>query len=291
MTVKQSNDNSDLTQIPRDIEFHPFPEEIDNTDFSRNTVAELQELDPELLPIISKLKDGEKQDNFTIEEGNLYRLIQQEYIPGYEEHVPRLVIPKSLRKITMFSLHDYLLSGHLGYRRTLLRIKDRFWWPKMNKFIRFYVQSCKQCQMTKRNYVEIRSQMNPIPPPMEPFRLIAMDLITPLPTTANGNTAALVWTDYNTKWSEGIPIKDTSTETIAKCFLERIICRFGCPESVLTDLGTNFTAALMNEIYRLTGIQRLRTTAYHPQTNGVVERFNQTLKQMLKSYINQSQNN
>ena len=128
-----------------------------------------------------------------------------------------------------------------------------------------------------------------MPPRNEPFEVIGMDLIFPMPKSKNGNIAILVWEDYATRWSEAIPLADTSAASIGKAFWFNIVCKYGCPRTVLTDLGRNFMSSVFEELLRYTKTDRLRTTAYHPQTDGLVERQNQTLKQMIRTYVDRKQ--
>ena len=96
-----------------------------------------------------------------------------------------------------------------------------------------------------------------------------------------GNQYAVVFVDYLTKWPEVFPVADQTTLTIAKLLVEEIIPRHGVPKELLSDRGAAFLSKLMAEVYELTGIHKLNTTAYHPQTDGLVERFHRTLTDML----------
>ena len=108
-----------------------------------------------------------------------------------------------------------------------------------------------------------------------------MDIVGPLPRTKSGNKYILVMCDYATRWPEAVALKAIDAETVAEEMV-RIFTRVGVPEEMLTDQGANFTSGLMKEVHRLLGVKPIRTSPYHPQTDGLVERFNRTLKSMLK---------
>ena len=116
-----------------------------------------------------------------------------------------------------------------------------------------------------------------------------MDVLGPLPESDQGNKYIIVFCDYFTKWAEAYPMPDQKAETIAQIFVEQIIFRYGVPKKLITDQGTNFLSELLNAISKLFKIMRIHTSPYHPQTDGLVERFNRTLANMLSSYTNAQQ--
>ena len=116
-----------------------------------------------------------------------------------------------------------------------------------------------------------------------PFQRIAMDVVGPLPRSRSGNKYILTRCDYATRYPEAIPLPSTEASRIAK-ELVTLFSRVGIPEEILTDQGTNFMSTLLQEIYRLLNISRIRTSPYHPQTDGLVERFNGTLKAMMRKF-------
>ena len=110
-----------------------------------------------------------------------------------------------------------------------------------------------------------------------PFDRIAMDVIGPLPTSSRGHKYALVVCDYATRYPEVFPLRRFTAPIIAEKLMD-LFSRHGIPRDILTDQGTNFTSELLQELYRMIGISSLKTSPFHPQTDGLVERFNQTLK-------------
>ena len=123
--------------------------------------------------------------------------------------------------------------------------------------------------------------MVPLPVVSEPFSRIAMDIVGPLPRSRSGNRYVLVVCDYGTRYPEAVPVRTIDAVTVAE-ELMKLFSRVGIPREILTDQGSNFQSQLLHELYRLLHIDALRTSPYHPQMDGLVERFNQTLKSMLK---------
>eukprot|EP00731_Ephydatia_muelleri_P004053 Em0002g229a len=115
----------------------------------------------------------------------------------------------------------------------------------------------------------------------EPFSRIAMDIVGPLPRSRAGNKYILVICDYATRYPEAVPLKSIDAESVAEELI-KVFARMGVPREILTDQGANFTSQLLAELYRLLQVHPIRTSPYHPQTDGLVERFNQTLKSMLR---------
>ena len=117
-----------------------------------------------------------------------------------------------------------------------------------------------------------------------------MDMMGPLPVTARGNQYVLVMSDHFTKWVEAVPMANQCTDTVARAFVDQVITRHGIPDRILTDQRRNFESDLMKRVMQLLGVKKVRTSPYHPQTDGQVERFNRTLKGILTSYVNDDHN-
>jgi len=117
-----------------------------------------------------------------------------------------------------------------------------------------------------------------------PFERMAMDLIGPLPRSRKGNKYILTIVDYATRYPEAVALPSTEASRIAKELIT-LFSRVGIPEEILSDQGANFMSDLLQELYQLLHIRRIRTTPYHPQTDGLVERFNGTLKSMLRKFV------
>ena len=121
-------------------------------------------------------------------------------------------------------------------------------------------------------------------PISKPFYMVAVDVVGPFPITARGNEYILVETDYFTKWPEAYAITSREAETIARMLVD-FVSRHGIPEVLLFDQGRNFEASIMTKLCEYLHIEKRRTTPYHPQCDGLVERFNRTLETMLSIYV------
>lgn len=194
----------------------------------------------------------------------------------------QIVLPKKYRDRVMRLAHDVPFAGHLGREKTVQRILRRFYWPTLFQDVRRYCQTCGECQL--HGGQRTRAPLIPLPVIGEPFRRIAMDIVGPLPKTRRGNRYILVLSDYATRYPEAIPLRSITAGRVAEALID-IFARHGIPEEILTDQGTNFTSSLLGELYHLIGIKAVRTSPYHPQTDRLVERFNRTLKAMLRKVL------
>ncbi|KAM7285125.1 DDE-type integrase/transposase/recombinase [Ixodes scapularis] len=196
-----------------------------------------------------------------------------------------LVIPSDLREEIFQACHDDPTSGHLGYSRTLARIREKYYWPKLPKTVHLYTRSCHECQRRKKPPTRPAGLLQPISPPTAPFQQIGMDLLGPFPPSTSGNRWIIVATDYLTRYAETKALPSGTAVEVAKFFIESIVLRHGAPEVLITDRGSSFMAQLTQEILRLSHTSHRRTTAYHPQTNGLTERLNKTIADMISMYV------
>lgn len=130
----------------------------------------------------------------------------------------------------------------------------------------------------------MRAPSAKFPTATEPFELVSMDIVGPLPLSNQGNKYLLTFTDM-TCYCEAIPIPNQTAETVAREFVHKIITRYGVPKRLLTDQGCNFVSSLLRGVCTLLGVQKLRTTPYHPQCNGMIERLHKTLADMLSHFF------
>jgi Integrase zinc binding domain/Integrase core domain len=183
----------------------------------------------------------------------------------------------------LYHLHSDPLAEHFSLDETYRRIKIRYYWPQMFNDVRTYVQSCDECQRKGKN-----KRIEPLHPIKvgQPFDRLGMDIVGPLPRTQRGNMYLVVATEYLTKWPEARAIPDAKASSVISFFYEDIICRHGCPKVLLTDRGTHFVNEMLNSLCDSFGVKHRLSTAYHPQTNGLVERFNRTLCEALAKFAN-----
>ncbi|KAL5013072.1 hypothetical protein ScPMuIL_011623 [Solemya velum] len=196
--------------------------------------------------------------------------------------IQQIVVPKPYRSTVLSLAHDTPLAGHLGNKKTRERILQCFFWPGIFIDVANYCKSCPECQKGKSKGIQ-KAPLVPIPHMEEPFSRIAIDFVGPLPLTERKNRYILVCVDYATRYPEAFALCNQNAETVAECLVS-LFSRVGVPKEILSDQGSNFMSDLMKELCRLLSIKKLSSTPYHPQTNGLVEKFNGTLKTMLKTY-------
>ena len=202
----------------------------------------------------------------------------------------RIILPESLQRLYMREIHDCPNAGHLGMSKTWARAKrSNFMWISMRDYVRQYVRGCIICQRTKPSFITRNSLLNQFPIGAR-LELIGMDLVGPLPCTKNKNKFILTIIDYWTRWCEAIPIPDKKAETVAQAFMSQFVARYGCPLSILSDRGKEFVNETFHSCCReLMDNYKVKTTAYHAQTNGLCERLNGTIEKMLRAYVAESQ--
>ncbi|XP_039862407.1 uncharacterized protein LOC120718122 [Simochromis diagramma] len=196
----------------------------------------------------------------------------------------RLVIPASCKSLILHLAHTLPWAGHLGRQKTYLRVSSRFFWPSMYTDVQNYCRTCPVCQKTCLARKSDRALLQPLPIISTPFRRIAMDIVGPLVKSSRGHQYILVVCDYATRFPEAFPLRALTAPNVLRALVQ-LFSRVGIPDEILTDQGTNFTSKLMQLFHNQLGISAIRTSPYHPQTDGLVERFNQTLKRMLQKFV------
>ena len=199
----------------------------------------------------------------------------------------QLIVPKSIRKEIMIQLHNSRLAGHLGREKTLKKIQSRFYWPGMSTDVRRWCQNCMFCQKRKPGPGIGKSPMRHVDV-SAPLDAIAIDIMGPLPVTENGNQYIMVVGDYFSKWTEAYALPVHTAQIVADKLVTEFICRYGTPLRIHTDQGREFESKLFTHLCRLLEIEKSRTTPYRPQSDGMIERFNRTLQQMLAMFVNEN---
>ena len=182
----------------------------------------------------------------------------------------------------IFIMHNHPIGGHFGKDATYNRINTRFWWKGMYRDIEKHIKTCDSCQ--RRENKGGSGYLNPIEVG-RPFERIGIDFVGPLERTKNGNKYILVATDYLTKWPEAKAMREATAENVVKFIYKRIICRHGCPKIILSDRGTHFRNKVVDGLCEKFRIKHKLSSPYHPQTNGLVERFNRTLCESLAKVL------
>ncbi len=237
-------------------------------------------IDPSI--VILKCKDH------IVDNGVLFHLLHQTNSKR-RSVVKQLVIPNRLKSEILYSLHEDVLSGHFGIKRTYEKAIERFFWEGMWSDIKHWVNSCVTCQMKKmpkRGTDSTFVSTTHLILSNEPMCDVSVDLIGPLPRTKNGNAYIVVFLDRFSRFPECVAIPNKEAVTIANVFVKEIICRYGCPKTLLSDQGREFCNKIADEVYQLCNTRKLNTSGYRPQTNGMNERSHPTLMNSLSAYVN-----
>ncbi|XP_062588592.1 uncharacterized protein LOC134250255 [Saccostrea cucullata] len=231
-----------------------------------------------LRALVGKETNGNRV-KYILKKGMLFRVFQSEKVENGKQFT-QLVVPKKYRMKVLSLAHESLMAGHSATSRTIDKVLAEFYSPGVQADTRRFCRSCDICHRTTPKGRTTKVPMSVMPIIDEPFRRVAVDLVGPIqPMTDNGNRYILTLVDFSTRYPEGVALIGIETERVAEALVD-IFCRIGVlKEMLLTDMGTQFTSELMGEVSRLLSMKQLSTTPYHPMCNGLVERFNGTLKQ------------
>lgn len=271
--------------------------------WNKEEISEMQLKDPGIKQILIWKLDGR-----TVPPGNEIRSLNEEaravcgqwknlvvldgllYLKGNNSlglPFSRLVAPREIRDVVFKHLHTNRTGGHLGRDRIIEAIRRRFYWPKQNDDVKRWCQECDLCARGKPGPGLGKSPLKQFHA-SAPMQIVAVDIVGPLPITDRNNEYIIVLGDYYTKWKEAFAVPNHSAITVADKLVTEVFCKLGCPEQIHTDQGREFESQLFSCICDLLGIQKTRTNPYRPQSDGLVERFNRTLIQMLSICVNEN---
>ena len=220
-------------------------------------------------------------------DGLLYHLDSKRRTNSYDSF-SQLVVPASLRFEILSNVHDHVSGAHFGVHKTFDKIKQRYWWKGMYKDVEHWCKSCTECSTRKSPRNSKKAPLLPIPVEGA-FDRVAVDVLGPLPPSNKGNRYIVVFSDYLTRWCEAFPVPSVEATLIARLLVDEIISRHGAPRVLLSDRGTNFLSKIVADVCKIFQIHKVNTSSYHPQTDGLVERFNSTLCQSLSMYVAKNQ--
>ena len=253
---------------------------------SLEDIRECQMKDPELKVYVKYLEekalptDGDTARRFVCE-SKAFEMIDG-VLHRESPTVPSrwcVVLPSELRAQLLAEAHDGIFAGHFSELKVYDKLRRLYWWPKMRAEVRSFCRSCLSCASRKGPGRAIRPPLQPILT-KGPFHRVGVDVLQ-MPLSSSGNKYIVVFMDYLTKWVETFATSNQQSATIARLLAENIVCRHGVPEELLSDRGSNFLSDLILELCCVLGMKKINTSGYHPQTDGLVEKFNSTILAML----------
>ena len=212
----------------------------------------------------------EDWERLELRDGVLYRqwYNQQGRITRYQ-----LVIPSQIRAQVLSVAHEGAISGHFAVKRTIAKVREYFYWPRLMTDVESYCKSCIVCQRRKPNPTRPHHplQQDGVG---EPLQKVTVDILAFERPTEQGNRYSLVVVDTLTKWAEAIPMPDERATTVSKALVEEFVCRLGFPSQLHSDQGRQFESEIFKQMCTLLGKRKTRTTPGHPQSDGQIERMN-----------------
>lgn len=270
-----------------------FSTEIRHISGKDNVVADaLSRVDEISTPLdflaLAKAQEDDPESNEFLRRETALK-IQRIPVPGTDISIwcdvstpnARPVLPRAFRRTAFNSVHQL---AHPGIKTTAKLVTQRYVWPSVNKDCREWARACDQCQRAKVTR-HVASAVGEFTNPVSRFEHVHIDLI--IMPASEGCRYCLTCVDRFSRWPEAFPLEDQEASTVARAFYEGWICRFGAPLRITTDQGRQFESQLFKELNQLAGSTHLRTTAYHPAANGMVERLHRQLKAAIKCHEEQ----
>lgn len=247
---------------------------------SFTSIRQLQLEDEECNQRITKLNQGDTIDKFSVNQDLLVFCGQ----PGAKK---RVVIPESVRPMILKYYHSSIVGGHLGVQKTLHKIAQQFYWPKLKESVTKFVRSCDDCQRAKPS-LNTHLGLQASNPSTRPWECIHIDHIGPLPRSTEGNIGILSVLDTFTKFIMLFPIRRIATDLTINVLVTQVFSLFGPPKTMVSDNHAIFLSKAFNDVCFSWGIKHSRTSPYRPQGSHV-ERFHRNLKSSLIIFSNQNQ--
>ncbi len=215
-------------------------------------------------------------------------VLMRKWKPRYDEQglheTFQIVLPASHRVPVLKIAHENVMSGHLGVTKTFRRISKYFFRPGLRLSVANFCRSCDVCQFIGKPYQKVpAAPLYPIPVIEEPIEWLIVDCVGPLPKSKAGHQYVLTIAYVPTRFPEANPLRSLKAHTVARD-LEKFFTTFGLPRVIQSDQGTHFTSKTFPLVLKELGIEHRVSSPYHPESQGALERFHQTLKTMIRAY-------
>ena len=256
--------------------------DLNNFDMSRE-----QRKDTEIEGLITLLLDGATIPEYVLENDMLYHITPK--VKGENAPSLQLMVPSHLTRDVMDQLHcSPFGGGHMSANRTYENIRRRYFWSGMYRDVHQYVTKCDVCNQRKTRLNKVPIQSMPVA--NYPFQIIGIDTSGPYHESNSGNKYILTIIDHLSGWPEAFPLRNKSALSVAEVILNEIIPRHSCPQIMISDRGTEFVNAVIGYIIEKMRIAHIKTSPYHPQSNGKTERFHRYMNDSLAKYSHKEPN-
>ncbi len=254
----------------------------------RDQLSAAQKADPSLTSCFDAALDCKKVPDSRIayycDNGVLMRKWKPEDDYSDCREVHQVVLPAAYRPQVLKLAHENVLAGHLGINKTFHRITKYFFWPGCKSSIAEFCRTCGICQRSgKPNQKVPVAPLQPVPVMAEPFERLILDCVGPLPKTKSGYQYVLTIMCTATRFPEAVPLRTIKSPAVIKA-LVKFCTTFGLPKEIQTDQGSNFTSKNFKQMLIEMGVSHRMSSAYHPESQGALERYHQTLKAMIRAY-------
>ncbi|GFU47757.1 retrovirus-related Pol polyprotein from transposon 412 [Trichonephila clavipes] len=226
-------------------------------------------------------------DSLHLRNGVLYRKWESD---DGKTFMWQLILPKTRVSTALKELHGSPIRGHFLCYEDLTKVRELFYWKNVRSDVEKCCHICDPCAARKGSRKRTRGRLQ-LYNVGAPFERIAFDILGPLLRSSDGNNNILVVMDYFTKWPEAYPIPEQEASTVAEVLVQHWISRFEVPLQLHSDQGRNFDSAVCKRLCEILAIDKSRTTALHPQSDGMVERFNRTILNSLSLLVSSNQQN
>ena len=282
--VIDSSENTDLSHLENGGDMTgdgDLPNWPPQTPDCLKNIKQLQKDDKYIHDRFECIRAGIDLPDYIIEDDLLYHIMPV----GRGDKASRLqlVIPESIKRVVLEHIHCSMFgAGHFGADKTYDCLRARYFWPNMYKETHEFVARCDLCNERKRRFKTAPIMSMPVP--NYPFEIIGIDICGPFTETEDGNIYVLTIIDHFSGWPEAFAMQNKSTISVARILLNEIIPRHGCPRVIVSDRGTEFTSATVALINEKMRISHVKTSPYHPQSNGKTERFHRYMNDSLAKY-------
>ena len=283
------------------VEFDNSSEIIDDEDLLDVITSELPDIDVnDVEPMLTALTPedivrSQNNDPFCIAQKQRIDRKQRTrfYVDAYgqltrksPDNFTQIVVPKELQLKVLQLAHHSRVAGHPGGSRLYSTLRRNFYWRTMSIDCYNTVRSCTKCARDRVRHRQ-HARFLKLFPPERPLQYVAIDILGPLPMTARKNRYLLVISDRFSKMTQTVPLTKVTGLSVARAFCDKWMFPYGPPEQLLSDRGGQFTGNFFKSLCNIVGIRQAFTSAYHPQTNGQVERFNRTILAGIRAFCSE----